>query len=70
MSKQVCPLCSYAAAPDELQDVCSACPVMAKCRRVCCPRCRYEYPPASRLAAGVIAVWHRITGAHRHDRAA
>jgi hypothetical protein len=70
MSGQVCPMCGYAAAPGELQWVCRECPVAPKCGLACCPRCRYEYPPESRLAAGAVAMWRSIKGAYRHDRAA
>lgn len=42
-----CPLCGYRFNPDEVKNICAACPVNYGCNKICCPNCHYSWLESS-----------------------
>jgi len=49
-----CPLCGYDIDPSDKACRTSGCPLAKGCRLVCCPRCRYSFPPPESKVVGFL----------------
>jgi len=56
-----CPFCGYRFKEAERSITCARCSLfgVGGCRKVRCPRCEYEMPPAPRLPGLVAKLWKK-----------
>jgi len=61
-----CPLCGIRFVP--LAAACPGCPLAGNCPRVCCPNCRYSFPPESRLVNWLRGHFRRRAGGATEEK--